>query len=279
MQSAICTLVCCIHSRTLSCSSKRIPSESNSDLAVYADVNRQLHITLKLLLEWGNACLETSLNQPVLPHAILVLNAVDVGDDEEDRWDVDKATDELLNSAQAAFEQEPFFREYKKLWQESHNVRINSAEEMLLRYYSSLKLIRVPQKSEKTYMLIHDQVTKLKGGIVYGCEKSKFDKRAARRLCTEDQLEEYLSAAFEHFRKRLDEPFDFVKVSLRSADLQVARDFHDHIYTLASLAQEEAVQAGQCLTGQNLFLGLSVLVASCIVLDTVREKRPGLCML
>lgn len=239
------------------------------------DLERQLHITLNLLLEWGNACLEKSLNQPVLPHAILVLNAVDVGD-EGDRWDVPKATGDLLNSAQAAFEQEPFFRQYKQLWQESHGVTITTAEELLSRYYSSIKLIRVPQKSEKTYMLIQDQVSKVMQAIVDGCEKARFEKRAARRLCTEDQLDEYLSAAFEHFRQRLDQPFDFVKVSLRFAEQQVARDFHDHINTLASLVKEEATRSGRNLTGQTLFLSLSALIASCVVLDTVREQRPGM---
>ena len=234
-----------------------------------------MHLTLKLLLEWGNACLEKSLNQPVLPHAIIVLNAVDFGD-EEARWDVETATAELLDIAQAAFEQEPFFQAYVRLWQDGHGIKISSAKEMLFKYYSSIKLIRLPQKKEKTYMLIHDQAANLKKAIVEGCDRAKYDKQAARRLCTVDQLQEYLDAAFDHFIQKLDEPFNFIKVSLRSGDSQIAIDFPDHICTLASLVQEGATQGGQSLSGQKLFLGMSTLIASCIILDTVRDERQGL---
>ncbi len=39
-----------------------------TDLQVF----RTFHITLQLLLEWADDCLEKSLNQPILPHAIIV---------------------------------------------------------------------------------------------------------------------------------------------------------------------------------------------------------------
>lgn len=57
---------------------------------------------LSKLLEWGAASLEKSLNQPTLPHAIVVLNASDMGIS-PDEWDPQVAKQRLLETVRTAF--------------------------------------------------------------------------------------------------------------------------------------------------------------------------------
>jgi hypothetical protein len=223
-------------------------------------------VTFELLLDWADHCLEKSLNQPVLPHAIIVLNAVDVGQ-EEQRWEVKEATRNLLASAEAAFEREHGFIEKTVMWRK-HGRRIDNVKDLLRCYYSSIQVVRIPMKSPTTYLMIDNQAAKVREAILAGCNKASYTKETARKLCSVDQLEEYLQAGFDHFARDLDSPFDFVKVSLRNKP--IPQDLGDHIVTLAAAVQKRIGQAGQ-----KLFQGLSTMVASCILLDIVRKDRKG----
>jgi len=168
---------------------------------------------LTKLLDWGIASLEKSINQPALPHCIVALNGTDPSVDEKE-WDIDYATQSLLSSVKGALdhvEGVPRFRDLAEHWR-SLGKHIFTVEDLILRYYSSFKVIRIPSKPR--YMLIHEQVGKLHSMIKNNCEESFRAKRAARMLTNADELNTYLQSGFDHFTTHLNVPFNFMQISL-----------------------------------------------------------------
>jgi hypothetical protein len=87
---------------------------------------------------------EKSLNQPILPHAIVVLNAVDVGVG-EDRWTVKDATASFLNDVSGILDSDPLLKELaRNRGTETDPVR--SAARLLQCYYKSVSVVRIPAK-------------------------------------------------------------------------------------------------------------------------------------
>jgi hypothetical protein len=70
---------------------------------------------LRLLLKWASKSVESSINQPTLPHAIIVLNATSTEID-PDEWDVKTATERLLAHVGHAVTEVEFFRLYTEHW-------------------------------------------------------------------------------------------------------------------------------------------------------------------
>src|SRR5947207_4287575 len=152
-----------------------------TDLQVF----RTFHITLQLLLEWADDCLEKSLNQPILPHAIIVLNAVDIGND-EDRWDVGKATHSLMHDNRALIDTDAKFRRFANIWRLKGS-KINNTEDLLRCYYGSISAVRMPAKAPNTYIFIRDQVAKLRVAIGAACDLAYEKKTIARMLSHADE--------------------------------------------------------------------------------------------
>jgi hypothetical protein len=101
------------------------------------------------LVEWAAAALETSSNQPVLPHAIIVLNASENNVNPE-LWDVDVATERLLESLSHTVHQNVCFKKHAQLWGD-RNRQIETVEQLMLSYYSS---VRVSIRSSAQYCSI-----------------------------------------------------------------------------------------------------------------------------
>lgn len=222
-------------------------------------------IALKLLLDWAAASVEKSLNQPVLPHAIVVLNATDL-QVHPDEWDVDKATHNLMSSLQNAIKRVPVFRRYTEIWREKGK-EINNMEDLIKCFYSSIRVVRIPAKGR--YMLIDGQIEKLHEQIVLSCDEAFYTKERARMLSHVDELNEYLQAGFKHFSKRLDVPFNFVEIAVRNNP--VPQNFGDHVSNLAAKMQRRE----DYNDAPYIFEILSPFVASCLLLEIVRGRRPG----
>jgi hypothetical protein len=93
---------------------------------------------LERLVEWAAAALETSSNQPVLPHAIIALNASENSIDPE-LWDTDIATERLLESLSQTVRQNVCFKKHSQIWA-ARNKQIQTVEQLMLSYYSSLRV-------------------------------------------------------------------------------------------------------------------------------------------
>jgi len=217
------------------------------------------------LLGWASASLEKSLNQPTLPHAIIALNATDMGVDQKE-WDVDHATEVLMSSVAKAIDRDHKYKEYATYW-ESRGKTIHSMKDLLECYYSSVRVVRIPTKGR--YMLIDEQVGKLHREITACCDRAHFAKKKARMLSNADELHVYLQCAFDHFSQNLDAPFNFIEVAFKNNPIPL--DFGGNILKLAVAIRGSNMN----LDGRRIFRELSNMVASCVLLDCVRHELKG----
>ena len=219
----------------------------------------------KLVL-WAEAALEKSSNQPVLPHAIIVLNASE-HDIDPDLWDIDVATEKLLESLSETVLQNPTFKMCARFWRERSRI-IRTVEELLLSYYSSIRVVRIPTIGRPN--LISNQINRLHNTILTACRISRETRLALRMLLDADELQPYLQYAFDHFACNLDTPFDFVQASFTNSPIPT--DFGGNILKLAI----NFMEALPMLDGPTIFHELSTMVASCIMLDSARHKIRGM---
>lgn len=113
-----------------------------SDVIVFVMKNpRVIESTIEQLLRWAAAALETSSNQPVLPHAIIVLNAYDNASDVS-LWDVNNSTTDLMEKVQRAVYQNHSIGSFAEFWRR-RGKSIESVETLLLSFYSSVRVVRV----------------------------------------------------------------------------------------------------------------------------------------
>ena len=220
---------------------------------------------LKLLLEWAATSVESSVNQPTLPHAIIVLNATSTSIDEEE-WDTSIATHNLMQHVAYTVDEVPAIKTYADHWRQKGH-KIHNMLDLFRCYYADICVIRIPTKGR--YMLSDTQINKLHHRIIQNCDASFKAKNDAHMLSNADELNTYLQAGFDHFTTKEDEPFNFVEVALKNNP--IPRDFGDHILGMAA----DARKVTGIRDGPLLFLKLSFMVASCIFIDCIRQRRPG----
>ncbi|KAI0024490.1 FabD/lysophospholipase-like protein [Xylariomycetidae sp. FL0641] len=224
---------------------------------------------LHQLIRWGAASIDKSINQPVLPHAVIVLNATDVNVDEKE-WDVDQATEMLLSDIHGAIFREPVLKEYVETWRKRGRI-LSSTQELLECYYASISVVRVPYKG--SYMLMNEQAGKLTDLVKNRCAASHAKKRQMRMLATSEKLEFYLQAAYDHFTKDLNSPFDFVQETLRHSP--ISRNFEGNILSLALSIRDYSIHSHLRADAEQIFRAIGPVIASCVMLDAVRQKLPG----
>lgn len=121
------------------------------------------------LLKWASSSIEKSVNQPTLPHLIIVLNATEVVP-QEALWDTNQATKEFMRDIAGAVHRDPEVRATARDWSQRKGRRIENTEELLKCFYSTTTVIRIPAKGR--YMLLENQVTKLRQQILGCCQAS-----------------------------------------------------------------------------------------------------------
>ncbi|KAK8118120.1 uncharacterized protein PG998_006401 [Apiospora kogelbergensis] len=210
-----------------------------SDVVVYVLRNaRTFESTmLEKLLEWGQSSIDKSVNQPTLPHAVIVINATDKVNEKE--WDVDEGTRMFLNDVKDAIDEDP---------------RLN-------------KYANCPGSDIPRYMLIDTQISNLFGVIQARCKASLMAKKQSHMLADAETLQRYLQAAYGHFTQNLHKPFDFVEEALKHSP--ISRDFGGNILKLA-LSIKEGCSRTQGST-RLVFDQLADMIAHCIFLDSVRQ--------
>jgi hypothetical protein len=219
---------------------------------------------LKLLLDWASTSVESSVNQPTLPHAIIVLNASNTLINEEE-WEISNATQNLMQQVANAVDNEPF-KSCAERWRKKGKQILNMID-LFKCYYADICVIRIPTKGR--YMLADTQINKLHHEIIRNCDASFKAKDDAHMLSNTDELNTYLQAAFDHFTTKEDQPFNFVEVALKNNP--IPRDFSDHILGIAAKVREVT----GIRDGPQLFQKLSSMVASCIFIDCIKQHRPG----
>ncbi|ORY59725.1 uncharacterized protein BCR38DRAFT_445344 [Pseudomassariella vexata] len=224
---------------------------------------------LDKLLRWGAASIDKSLNQPVLPHAIIVLNATESNVDDKE-WDVTTATEMLLSDIHGAIMREPSLQEHVQTWRRRGR-HINSTKELLECYYASITIIRIPYRG--SYMLMNEQAGKLSDLIKERCAASHRRKKRVRMLANTEKLQFYLQAAYDHFAKDLDTPFDFVKEALRHSP--VSRNFEGNTLNLALSIKEKSSNIDLRGNAEQIFRAIGPMIASYVMFDAVRQNLLG----
>ena len=241
-----------------------------SDVIVFVLKNpRVIESVLERLVDWAAAALEKSSNQPVLPHAIIALNASE-NDIPEELWDVDQATKALMESLSRTVFQNHTFKKYAQFWRERHR-QIETVEQLLLSYYGSLRVVRIPTTGRPN--LIQSQVVKLSEMVRWASSEARHKKMELRMLLDADELQPYLQVAFDHFACNLDTPFDFVQASFTNSPIPL--DFGGNILKLGLQVMECWEDEPHIAKGATIFEELSYVVASCVLLDAARHKIRG----
>ena len=114
---------------------------NHEDCILRSQINldrRVIEGVFERLIEWAAAALETSSNQPVLPCAIIALNAAEITIEPE-LWDVDTATNKLLESLYTTVHRNAAFQKYVEFWK-TRNRQIDTLEQLVLCYYSSIQV-------------------------------------------------------------------------------------------------------------------------------------------
>ncbi|KAH6886261.1 hypothetical protein B0T10DRAFT_576010 [Thelonectria olida] len=223
---------------------------------------------LQQLICWAAMSIDKSINQPSLPHIVVVINATETSIDDA-QWDPDAATKGLLGDYENSVHQVPALREVLARLEQGLGKRIETTHDLLLHYYSSVKVVRIPWKGR--YMQIDDQVGKLYDVISSRCAKSYAYKEKIRMSLNAERLPQYVTAAYDHFSRQLDEPFDFAKEARRHTPLP--KDFRGHILNLI-LSMYNRNDGGK-IRAEIFFETLSLPVASCIMLAATRDNIQG----
>jgi energy-coupling factor transporter ATP-binding protein EcfA2 len=238
-----------------------------SDVVVFVLQNAKVFesAVLDKLLGWASSSLEKSLNQPELPHAIVVLNASDVGIDEKE-WDIEYATAKLMKTVADAIKRDVSYKKYADYWT-SKGEKIETAQDLLECYYSSVSVVRIPRKGR--YMLLDEQLGKLYDRIQLKCQVSCNSKKESHSLLPAEEVKIYLTSAFDHYTAHLNEPFNFIKVAARQAVLPLG--FGGNIVKVA----HAIFKANPPWNAEDIFGDLAKFVASCIYVDYLRSSIRG----
>jgi hypothetical protein len=230
---------------------------------------------LEKLIQWGALSIDASLNQPALPHAVIVLNATEAGVDEGE-WDVETATRRLLADIHGAVHREPALQGYVDAWARRGRT-VGDTSALLACYYASVRVVRIPHQGGGggggTYMLMDEQAGKLMEVVRRACGASHAAKRRLRMLATAERLQGYLQAAYDHFTRTLDAPFDFVREALRR--FPIARNFQGNVLSLALAIRDNSAQEALKEDARRIFLAMAPMIASCVMLDAVRQDLLG----
>jgi hypothetical protein len=117
---------------------------SFSDTIVFVLKNpRVIEGVFEKLIEWASAALESASNQPVLPAAVIALNATEINVD-GGLWDVENGTRKLLDSLAGTIRENSTFKKHVEFWA-CRNKRIDNLEQLILCYFSSIE-VSCPQK-------------------------------------------------------------------------------------------------------------------------------------
>lgn len=101
-------------------------------------VYRVIEHVFERLVKWAAAAIETSSNQPVLPHAIIALNASE-HDLDQSLWDVLYNTETILHDLAHTVDRNATFKKWAQFWRERGKT-IDTLADLILCYYSSIQV-------------------------------------------------------------------------------------------------------------------------------------------
>ena len=200
----------------------------------------------------------------------------DVPSASEDWLDVDYATNSLLSHLELS----SAFANLRKTWRK-RGKSLKTAEDLILCYYHSFRIICIPNLDQKTTHTIAVQYDRLYKEVRQAIEKMRVKKKSVGMNLNVQRFNKYMEHAFERLARDRTSSIDFHY--LQSKDVSRPRRFHEHMLALMiSLKEEEERHSPDSIADQEaLVTNLVPFLANCIV-SGVRERNVcsgGLCFL
>ncbi|KAA8903651.1 hypothetical protein FN846DRAFT_779968 [Sphaerosporella brunnea] len=238
-----------------------------SDVVCYVERNMRIIETVFVrLIKWADGVMHKSVNQPMLPFAIIVNNGVKKEVSDEDWWS-DGLGDVLLDNFKDCVNKDPELRKFADQWR-SPSKPISTLKDLLLCYYSGIKIIGIPDMNTYHASYVLERYETLRKEIHDAAAVTKKLRMKAELLLNSDDLDVYFGYAFNHFAEHPNSPFDFLNAAfLRNP---VRATFTPHIVKAAMSLHESRTFN----TAAELFHKLAPLVASSILLEVCRKGYP-----
>lgn len=203
---------------------------------------------------------------PCKPHAVIAINRSHISSS-NDSWLPAQTTKDFFKSMSAQINKNATFLQYVEKWRGS-NIAIHDIEELFKRYYWSIQVVRLPEKSR--YELMYKQRDALRDVISEACQSSFQKRKSVSLLPDVDEFGMYLSLAFDHFAQTLDQPFDYVKASIQSRPPPETLEDNllEFVVSFAAATNAE----GEI---ELIFNKITKIVASYFILDSARKHRMG----
>ncbi|KAI5805973.1 hypothetical protein EDC01DRAFT_609926 [Geopyxis carbonaria] len=234
---------------------------------------RYIEEHLERLLKWADNALAKSVNQPVLPFAIIVVNAMGSKEMKAKDWcDVDATTAEQLKLYKDIVNDtingvpKPIPALAQK-WRKRGRP-IKTLQDLLNCYYSDFKVICIPTADHPAGKILQQYQT-LYNSITDSSIRSRDSRGKVGLLLSSEDLHFYFDFAFEHFSIKENEPFNFNDAAFRINP--VAKNFKDHIVRLAVYFMGNT-SVNKLGDGKDLFCeDVAPLLASSIFLTATRK--------
>ncbi|KAF8540174.1 hypothetical protein BDD12DRAFT_980545 [Trichophaea hybrida] len=186
-----------------------------SDVVCYVTKNfRTMEVVISRLIRWANAVFQTSVNQPLLPYAIIIVNALeDKGAQDNSGWWEDDPTIAQLDKHTDSFKDDPFLEGLARQWR-IRGKEIHTLKDLISCYYCGIKIICVPHMNAAPSR-INTQYRKLQGLIKNASMETYKMRCNAELLMNSEELDIYFSYAFNHFSQNPTKPFDFLNAAFQ----------------------------------------------------------------
>jgi hypothetical protein len=185
----------------------------------------------------------------------------------EDWLDVDYATETLLSHLELS----SAFADLRRTWRK-RGKSLKTAEDLILCYYDSFRIICIPNLDQMTTHTIAIQYDKLYKEVRQAIEKMRVKKKSVGMNLNVQSFNKYMEYAFERLARDRTSSIDFHY--LESKDASRPRKFHEHMLALMiSLKEEEERHSPDSVADQQAFLtNLVPFLATCVAFG-VREKN------
>jgi hypothetical protein len=181
------------------------------------------------LFDWASSGHERTINQPIKPGLVIIGNKLSTNDFTKDWLDMDFAKLSVLDGLQSA----AAFKRLQTKWAQ-RGVEIDTAEKLILRYYSTFQVICIPDLPEgnlgpsvKYTRIIKDQYEKLYNRIRSISEMQRKSKSSLQRLLDVETFNAYLQHAFHTLSISLQNSIDFYEYS--KLDISAPSEFNEHL--------------------------------------------------
>ncbi|KAF8244620.1 hypothetical protein K440DRAFT_488644, partial [Wilcoxina mikolae CBS 423.85] len=242
-----------------------------SDVVCYVTKNfRTIEVVMSRLIGWADQALQKSINQPMLPYAIIVINALETVHNSE--WWSDTLTTSQLSKHAGSILTDPVLSRLVVEWGKRGKT-ITTLHELILCYYSGIRIICIPHmNSNSPATVLIELYQKLYGEIQQASTITQDLRRKWELLMNSADLDLYFGYAFDHFSTKTQVPFNFLNAAFDHNPVRAT--FKTHITHCATYLAGGQGEFQMFKSVAQVFDALVTLIASSILLDVCRMGYP-----